>query len=97
MGQEVVLQLAAAQGRLWVGGRGIRIYEPAAAGAPAKLVQRLWDDLLVTQPLRVIENVVIAAGRVPACAGVEVRAWGLEAGKTLWSCTLAEPLPPENN
>ena len=33
---DVELQLAAVQGKLWVGGRGVRIFEPAAVGTPAK-------------------------------------------------------------
>ena len=94
--QHVELQLAIVQGKLWVGGRGVRVCEPAAAGASPKLVQRLWDDMRVTQPLRVVDGIVVGAGRTADHEGVEVRAWGLEPGKTLWSGTLAVPLqaPP---
>jgi len=87
------LQLAAAQGKLWVGGGGVRIFEPGADGTPPALVQRLWEDLRVTQPLQVEGEIVIGAGRVADRAGVEVRAWGLATGETLWSCTLAVPPP----
>ena len=86
------VHVATAQGRLWIGSQGVRIYEPASAPDSPELVQQLWSDLQVTQPLQANENVLIAAGHVTQLSGISVRAWDLAQAKTLWSTTVGVPV-----
>ena len=79
------VHVATAQGQLWIGSQGVHVYEPASAPDSPKLVQQIWNDLQVTQPLCVKQNVLIAVGHATQQAGVSVRAWDFAQAKTLWS------------
>jgi hypothetical protein len=86
------VHVATAQGRLWIGSHGVRVYEPASAPDSPKLVQQIWNDLHVTQPLQATESVLIAAGHMSHLSGLSVRAWDLAQAKTLWSTTVGVPV-----
>ncbi len=56
-------RLASVNGRLWVAGDGVAIYQAAARDAAAPLPRRQWDDLWVSQIIATADGSAVVVGR----------------------------------
>ena len=92
------VHVATVQDRLWIGSRSVRVFETTSAPDSPKLLQQIWNDLQVTQPLCIQDSVVIAVGYATEQTGVSARAWDIAEGKLRWSTALGVTViapPPE--
>ncbi len=63
MDRDVPLRLAAIQGRLWVAGAGVSIYQPVAGDAVAQLLRRRWTDVIVHRIVPTADGNAVAIGK----------------------------------